>query len=504
MKTKIFPIVTFCSLLLLLLFSGTVDRALAQDWDASLYRPEPVIMWSGPLADIPDGWRLCNGTKGMPDLRDRFVQCAIDFPGVGEVGGSHLLQLDLSNLPAHAHDFTTSENGGHFHDGTDRCCNGYTYEPSGWSSCNGTEPVHTFMGLNSNPGGLHSHSGMTDLAGIGASFDNRPAYYRLAFITRPRPPIKGKSPGIPAALGSIVLWSDGSTTPPAGWLICDGTNGTPDLRGRFVLGVQEGQDPGETGGSDYVQLSEDNLPPHDHNFQTGQSWMHTHYYEDLVIETKSMTYGGLISYSDIVTSNTDSEIKLTDLAGNHYHTGITDYSGESAAVDNRPFYRSLPYIMLKSTEQPPTAPIPVGAIAFWYGGRANMPRGWQLCDGTNGTPDLRDRFILGGETSVQEGGQNQVYLALNQMPGHAHPLTTNATGEHAHEYYDHWRTAVFAWATGWSWTTYCGAPSYTEVSNYFYQAGEHYHTGTTDYVGNSAPYDNRPAYYKAALIMRMY
>ena len=39
------------------------------------------------------------------------------------------------------------------------------------------------------------------------------------------------------------------------------------------------------------------------------------------------------------------------------------------------------------------------AIVAWYDSIANIPAGWQLCDGTNGTPDLRDRFIVGaGDT----------------------------------------------------------------------------------------------------------
>lgn len=43
--------------------------------------------------------------------------------------------------------------------------------------------------------------------------------------------------------GAIVMWS--GTTPPAGWAICNGTNGRPDLRGRFIVGVGKSSD-GET------------------------------------------------------------------------------------------------------------------------------------------------------------------------------------------------------------------------------------------------------------------
>ena len=47
---------------------------------------------------------------------------------------------------------------------------------------------------------------------------------------------------------------------------------------------------------------------------------------------------------------------------------------------------------------------PVGGIIMWSGTLANVPSGWYLCDGTNGTPDLRDKFILGWAAGVDPGG----------------------------------------------------------------------------------------------------
>lgn len=38
--------------------------------------------------------------------------------------------------------------------------------------------------------------------------------------------------------------------------------------------------------------------------------------------------------------------------------------------------------------------IPKGVIWIWSGNKSNVPSGWGLCDGTNGTPDLRGRFII--------------------------------------------------------------------------------------------------------------
>jgi len=47
--------------------------------------------------------------------------------------------------------------------------------------------------------------------------------------------------------------------------------------------------------------------------------------------------------------------------------------------------------------------VPVGAIVMWSGAIADLPTGWAFCDGTNGTPDLRNTFIIGA--SADSGGQ---------------------------------------------------------------------------------------------------
>lgn len=54
-----------------------------------------------------------------------------------------------------------------------------------------------------------------------------------------------------------------------------------------------------------------------------------------------------------------------------------------------------------------TMGIPSGAIIMWSGDTSNIPSGWRLCNGENGTPDLRDRFILGagGVMQTPSGGQ---------------------------------------------------------------------------------------------------
>lgn len=47
--------------------------------------------------------------------------------------------------------------------------------------------------------------------------------------------------------------------------------------------------------------------------------------------------------------------------------------------------------------------VPSGVILMWSGTADNIPKGWLLCDGTNGTPNLRDRFIIGAGGKYSPG-----------------------------------------------------------------------------------------------------
>jgi len=65
-----------------------------------------------------------------------------------------------------------------------------------------------------------------------------------------------------------------------------------------------------------------------------------------------------------------------------------------------------------------------GLIALWKGSVASIPSGWTLCDGTNGTPDLQDRFIIGAggiHNPNDTGGANVHDHTLN-CDGHTHAM----------------------------------------------------------------------------------
>ena len=81
---------------------------------------------------------------------------------------------------------------------------------------------------------------------------------------------------------------------------------------------------------------------------------------------------------------------------------------------------------------PASAPaVPSGAILLWSGSTGSIPAGWVLCNGANGTPDLRDRFIIGAgnayAVNATGGSADSVVLT------HTHAATVSDPG-HAHSY----------------------------------------------------------------------
>ena len=104
----------------------------------------------------------------------------------------------------------------------------------------------------------------------------------------------------------IVIWSGAVVDIPHGWHICDGTEGTPDLQFRFVLGAGQALAPGTIGGD----------ASHDHDF-TGDGHSHT------------MPAGtGIAAGTDIATTST-----------------IVPATGTTDTKPNFPPFHALAYIM---------------------------------------------------------------------------------------------------------------------------------------------------------------
>jgi microcystin-dependent protein len=163
-------------------------------------------------------------------------------------------------------------------------------------------------------------------------------------------------------------------------------------------------------------------------------------------------------------------------------------------------------------------PVPLGVIVMWSGAVNAVPAGWALCNGTNGTPDLRDRFVVGAGSTYAVGaigGANTVTLTSGQMPSHTHSVTgaTGSAGEHTHTITDPGHahgyvtdTSGASGSTGTGATVLSNATTDTATTGITVNlAGAHTHTfsGTTTVTGGGQAHENRPPYLALAYIMKV-
>jgi len=135
--------------------------------------------------------------------------------------------------------------------------------------------------------------------------------------------------------------------------------------------------------------------------------------------------------------------------------------------------------------------IPVGGIIMWSGAVASIPTGWALCDGTNATPDLRSRFIVGAGSDtgnyawdVTTGAVTGQYAPGNTGGSAAHQLTIPELPDHTHSYRIS-GNLNFGVAGGFT----------SDVNKGLTDAG-------TGGAGGNNFHENRPPYYALAFIMR--
>jgi len=123
--------------------------------------------------------------------------------------------------------------------------------------------------------------------------------------------------------------------------------------------------------------------------------------------------------------------------------------------------------------EPVGAGIPIGMVSMWSGSIGSIPDGWALCDGTNDTPDLTDKFIVGAGQEYaagETGGAKEVQLTEAEMPSHTHPMDQ---GDRSDARQDIYRTT-----------------------------NDQRSSGTTGSRGGDQPHENRPPYYALAYIMK--
>jgi microcystin-dependent protein/cytoskeletal protein CcmA (bactofilin family) len=131
--------------------------------------------------------------------------------------------------------------------------------------------------------------------------------------------------------------------------------------------------------------------------------------------------------------------------------------------------------------------LPSGIICMWSGSISNIPKGWALCDGTNNTPDLRSKFVIGASlnkppnktlyTVGSNGGNEFIALTTDNLPPHSHSLS-----------FDRPTLSHNCWKNG-----NCGGPNLVDSGSW---------SGNTSIEGKGLPFNNMPPYYALAFIIK--
>lgn len=118
--------------------------------------------------------------------------------------------------------------------------------------------------------------------------------------------------------------------------------------------------------------------------------------------------------------------------------------------------------------------IPTGTIRMYTGLISTIQTGWQLCDGTNGSPDLRSKFVRCAPAATEaggSGGSDTHTITVNEMPAHRHNVPSSSGGTY--------------WGIDVTYTN-CVA-----------------HNVNTLYEGGGAAHNNMPAYYEVLYIYKL-
>jgi len=126
--------------------------------------------------------------------------------------------------------------------------------------------------------------------------------------------------------------------------------------------------------------------------------------------------------------------------------------------------------------------VPSRVIVMWSGSLNQIPSGWVLCNGQNGTPNLTNQFVIGAGNRYpvgRTGGQEQVTLTTQQMPIHNH-----SNGEFRYLLKSDGNQTM----ADSNWTV--AEPNLA-------------HQGQILNAGGNQPHENMPPYYALAFIMKL-
>ena len=325
-----------------------------------------IMIWSGATNNIPTGWQLCDGTNGSPDLRDKFIVGAGSTYAVDDTGGS-------KDAVVVEHEHTTNIDGGHVIPGN----GGSTFAYGGAGTYSST-----VFNMNAE--------------GVPGTDKNLPPYYSLCyiyctasgsnqnFIGLDDTPISHSNGKWLQSNGSSLVWVDA----PSG----GGTTINDNADNRIITGSSSATELNAESSLTYdgtiLNFGDDKKIRYGSNFRMEM-------YADSTTGYLKLPADGSGAFPLEIHSGSSEVIRIDD-GNTQILTGIKDKDGDlgSAGQILSSTGTQVNWIDASSGGSG-GGNVAVGSIMIWSGATNNIPTGWQLCNGTNGSPDLRDKFVVG-------------------------------------------------------------------------------------------------------------
>lgn len=196
---------------------------------------------------------------------------------------------------------------------------------------------------------------------------------------------------------------------------------------------------------------------------------------------KSISYGNLASQSKSIISNSGDFYDEVVVGSESTYPSDEKIKQKECLIRVYKGSETVPRAslrLMRYSAESTSSSVPQGSIIPWYGSIGNIPNGFALCDGKNGTPDLRDRFLVGAGNSYKlgnTGGVNMVTLTIAQMPSHEHDVYSGRYGSNIY-------------------SISCDGSSYGGILD---------HKHKTKSAGGNQPHENRPPYYALHYIMKL-
>jgi hypothetical protein len=175
------------------------DKVIVSDiWDD----PIGIVKWeSVDIANIRDGWRLCDGSNGSPDLSGRFIMsidqsagAETDENGIGDTGGERDHGAGTNDHTAHSDDLVAAAIANHAASSLEHAAHGIADHATGVRTVTSGSPdtlvtpgTHSYT---EHAAGVDDHGPLTHTSSVGvndlqhSTTDNRPRFYVLAAIQR--------------------------------------------------------------------------------------------------------------------------------------------------------------------------------------------------------------------------------------------------------------------------------------------------------------------------------